>query len=309
MSMKPVRRGFSLVELLIVIAIIAILVSLVVLVTGAMLKRAKSTQDMTNHKTISSANWSYSNDHKGMLLHPRTGLIEIGGQDELSTPSQIERFWIAAHGQDADGNNRLEQIGSENIEMLSSLRDGAAYPYIGDITVYQSPLDSTIDDILQYVPSNPNLPTGRIRSYSINAYVGVERGADDATSNGDSAPYNLEDLGYWRTTETASQISQPSGTMYSIGEQDWYGQNGQGWMIHPVDPFWGDFPAFWDEGRVNISYVDGSTGSIKLESDALEEAWSDDSNEGHDALVPTSVEDHKNFKRVLLPGVIGTILD
>lgn len=301
-------RAFTLVELLVVIAIISILVALVTVAGGKMLQRSKSTKDMSNHRTIGMATFSHSTDNNGRLLHPRTGPILDGGSEDPSTESQIKRFWIAAHGQDANGDNRLVQTGGDYVELKSALEDGAAYQYIGDVMAYQSPLDPTIGDVTGFVFSNPNFPKGRIRSYSLNAFVGVEWGADDGSDYADDSDLNLADQGYWVPTETISQIPQPANTMCSIGEEDKYGRNGHGWLISPTTTFWNDFPAFWDDRRINLSYVDGSTGSIALESDALKEIWLND-DDGHDVDIPDNEVEYDKFRRVLLPGVIGSVLD
>ncbi|HIA72195.1 MAG TPA: type II secretion system protein [Phycisphaerales bacterium] len=292
MSIKT-RRGFTLIELLVVIAILAILVGLVVVVASAMMKQAKSTKDMGNHRTIGSATWSFAADNKGMLLHPRT---EPTGSGTPSTQEQIDRFWVAAHGDDIDGNARVETVEGKQVELLTALKDGAAYQYIGDVTVYQSPLDPTIGQIDQFVSGNTNIPTSRIRSYSLNAFVGVE--GDEIVDV--STPLLVSTL-------TLSQVPQPSNTMCSIGEQDKDGRNLNGWLVNPTTANnFVDFPAFWDEGKVNVSYIDGSTGSIKLESDALEAAW--ESN-GHNVTVDAGSMEYKQFKKIMLPGVIGSILD
>jgi len=301
-------RAFTLIELLVVIAIIAILVAIVTVAAGMMLQRAKSTKDMGNHKMIGMATFSHATDHNGKLLHPRTDPIEAGGDESPSTDSQITRFWIAAHGEDANGDDRLVQTGGQYIELKSSLEEGAAYQYIGDVMAFQSPLDPTIGDVTEFVFSNPSLPQDRIRSYSLNAFVGVEFGANDDSYYEDDGNLNLVDAGYWRSTETISQIPQPASTMCSIGEEDKDGRNGNGWLISPTSAFWNDFPAFWDDRRINISYVDGSTGVIKLESDTLKEMWLDD-DDGHDVPIPNNDVEYKKFKKVLLPGVIGSILD
>jgi len=48
-----------------------------------------------------------------------------------------------------------------------------------------------------------------------------------------------------------------------------------------------------------------------LESDTLKEAWLDDDDDdpGHNVLIPDNDVEYKKFKKVLLPGVIGSILD
>jgi prepilin-type N-terminal cleavage/methylation domain-containing protein len=307
MPIKP-TRGFTLVELLIVIAIISILVGVTVVVTGSVMNRATSTKDMGNHRIIGSATWSHSVDNKGSLLHPRVySNGENPGAPDNSTLEQIARFWVNADPDelDSDGNPRVVDVSGYTVELQSALKDGAAYPYIGDMRVYQSPLDPTIGDLNEFVATNTNLKKQRIRSYSLNGFVGVEWGADDYEEYRDSPPLRLEANGYWIPTETVSQIPQPSNTMCSIGENEKDGRNNNGWILNPSTEQWVDFPSFWDEGRVNMSFIDGSTGSIKITSDTLKEKWE---QFGHDQIT-SDLQEYKDFRKVLLPGLIGTMLD
>ncbi|MEE2912811.1 MAG: type II secretion system protein [Planctomycetota bacterium] len=286
MPVKAEVRGFTLIELLIVIAIISILVGLVVVAASSMLLQSKSSKDLANHRTIGAATWSHTIDHNGELLNPRTE-----PDADNSTQSQIDRFWVRAY--DDDFSVRLESDGTEKEE---SLKDGAAFQYIGSIDAYRSPLD----------------PTNRLRSYSMSAYIGVIDGIDDYVG------YNIPGLQeFFFPSLTASQISQPSGTMCTITEDDRRrSANWNGWMLHPREdmPFlrWYDFPAFWMEYGVNISHVDGSTQTVLLSSDALMEGWKQVNESNSDSWndpQKATLADFKKLRRKLLPGKIGSILD
>ena len=287
---KQTKYGFTLIELLVVIAIIGILMSLAVTGIGMMLTRTKATKDLTNHKTIAAASWSHSLDHNGRLLHPRT---QIDADD--STDSQIERFWVKSY----DETNATRLDGEK--ELALALEDGAAFPYIENINSYKSPLD----------------PTKRLRSYSLNAFVGVEFGIDD------SQLFNITGLSeFFIPAMTASQIPQPSSTMASISEDDRRtgGPNWNGWLLHPKNdmPFliWYDIPAFWVPNEVGTSNVDGSTQTIKLTTQGLKDRWeeiiADPQNTGFkkwNDTGRTSEGDYNRFRKKLLPGRIGSILD
>ena len=286
MSIKTHLRGFTLIELMIVIAIIAILIGLVVVAAGAMLERSKSTKDLTNQRTIGTASWTHSVDHNGELLNPRTER-DPGN----STQAQIDRFWVKGYN-----DNFAARLDSDDSEMEAVLKDGAAFDYIGSVDVYRSPLD----------------PTDRLRSYSMSAYIGVSQGIDDYSG------YNITGLTeFFTPTLTASQIPQPSETLNTIIEDDRrHPANWNGWMFDPQDDTtslsWYDFPAFWMENTVNISHVDGSTQSITLSSDTLVEGWNEVSESNSDTWVDTqksTISDFKKFRRKLLPGRIGSILD
>ena len=63
-----------------------------------------------------------------------------------------------------------------------------------------------------------------------------------------------------------------------------------------------------------MSFVDGSTGSITLESDVVEQKWRDHGHNYSPSLDGDDYEHMKDFqklKKVILPGVegIGSILD
>ena len=99
--------------------------------------------------------------------------------------------------------------GGEYIEMQTAIKDGAAYPYIGDVTAFQSPLDPTIGDLDAYLDANIHQQSGqprdRIRSYAVNAFIGCLWGADDMTTYRDNPPLNLLDNGYWYYNSESSR--------------------------------------------------------------------------------------------------------
>lgn len=282
------RRAFTLVELMVVIAIIALLLSLVVTAIGGMMTRTRATKDLANQRGIGKADWSFSVEHDGRLLHPRTE--HPVGSDPIGQ-SQEDRMWVRAYGQsDETGEDRVDDSGPVRIETEAVLRDGAAFPYIDDIAAYRSPLE----------------PHGRIRSYSLNAFVGVEWGADD-NSNYDtgSLPFGQ----HYRPCETAAQVPMPSSTMACIAEDDkQYGPNVNGWMVHPLQDLWIDCPPFWIPGEVGLAYIDGSTETMSLSSKLLEEAWIDHPT-GHSMVNPPGCKDLRAFRRLLLPGVVTPLLD
>src|ERR1051326_795089 len=91
MPARMQKNGFTLVELLIVIVIIAVLASIALPVFNGIQERAKATQDMNNLRQIGLATQMYMNDNDGVLfsltdswmqkLHPDSG----GGTQYLST--------------------------------------------------------------------------------------------------------------------------------------------------------------------------------------------------------------------------------
>jgi len=67
-----VSRAFTLIELIVVLAVIAILVSMVFPMYTSISERAKATKDMSNLRQIGLATQTYLNDSDGMLFSPAT---------------------------------------------------------------------------------------------------------------------------------------------------------------------------------------------------------------------------------------------
>lgn len=313
------------VELLVVIGIISILIGLVIVIAGKAINQSHNAQDLANLRLLGMATWSHATDNKGRLLSSRSEPAEGWGVNANSTQDQIDRFWIRSYGEDANLEPRMVEIkvptGTLSTELLSTLRDGAAFPYIGDVRAYSSPFDPTIGILEEYVAQNPNLKPYRIRSYAFNALVGCEWGADDHWGFHDGAQNwptepncNIQTAHickYFLPTETISQIPQPGGTMVAIGEHDLNKEgrverNIGGFTLHPTEMIWIDVPALWNNGLINMSYVDGSTGAIQFESKGLEEEWREN---GHNFPYEDAEDDYRKIRKVLLPGVIGNILD
>lgn len=65
-------RAFTLIELIVVLAVIAILMSMVYPMYTSMSERAKATRDLSNLRQIGVATQAYLNDTDGMLFSPAT---------------------------------------------------------------------------------------------------------------------------------------------------------------------------------------------------------------------------------------------
>jgi prepilin-type N-terminal cleavage/methylation domain-containing protein len=276
---SPARRGFTIMELMAVLAIIAVLASMVLVAVRSLDSAAMSTSDLARQRQISIANSQHAAGNDSRLLHPRTepddGQFDQMGSDpqyDLAgrTPDELNkdvrtRMWVRAFNDDA--GQRLESLDDDTIsaERPSALSDGAAWEYLdGNLDTYRSPLDSS----------------KRLRSYSLNAYVGVNMTADDSyfSSGNPLNPYGGDFIKYAVGCPTMMGVKQPSRTMCSIAEDDpgesghSPGRNFNGFLIHPnqaIGQFenfqmWYDRPGLWDPTRINLSNMDGSTTSLEV---------------------------------------------
>jgi len=233
--------GFTLVELLLVVAIIVIVVAFILISLNQLQTRARATACLANQRQIALANNSYATDNNGRFVSPRTDSLPPAG-NMRGTPNP----WV--------NTSRPGALVSGS-ETVRSLETGALWSYLGQNSkAYVSPMD----------------PTGRVRSYSLSAFVGVgesdySRRADDWYDFPDLESPDAPDAVRNRQfkTVTLSQIPQPSRTMLSIAEEDAFGYNFHGWAIEVGPPaasggLWIDTPALWNRGRVNLSFLDGS---------------------------------------------------
>jgi len=81
-SPPPAERAFTVIELLVVAATIAILAALLVPAASNTLERAKATKDLSNLRQIGSATQLYMNDNNGVF--PGSGTVTWMSQLELN---------------------------------------------------------------------------------------------------------------------------------------------------------------------------------------------------------------------------------
>jgi prepilin-type N-terminal cleavage/methylation domain-containing protein/prepilin-type processing-associated H-X9-DG protein len=130
------RRAFTLIELLIVIAIIAILLTILAPALQKAKEAAKQVMCMTNQRGLSSAWVMYADDNKGRLCSPRPG----GGAD----PKDRECAWIYWEA----GWPWPNQWTPDDWDM--SITQGVLWPYTGQTRgIYRCPAGE-LDEQITY---------------------------------------------------------------------------------------------------------------------------------------------------------------
>ena len=309
-------RGFSLVELMVVVAIIGILIALVLVGVSKLEMSSYLAQDLSHQRMIAKANAQHATDHDSRMLHPRTEATNAGQISGMMTNQYVpeiidtpminqavenanKRLWVRAY--DEAGVTRLTDVDTglpetSRRELIRALSDGAAWEYMdGDESYYRSPMD----------------PTQLRRSYSLNSFVGTELCPDEWFGTGWSDPFYGQFARYAVGTPTLSAIPQPANTFLSITEYDPGhntsippGRNFLGFMLHPNQAtgyanyqIWHDIPGFWYDNKYTVAMVDGSTRAVSLTDQNLPEIL-DEHRVVHDG------PDLRQIQGWMLPGIL-----
>lgn len=320
-------RAFTVTELMVVIAIIAVLVALILPSVSAVREKARTMKCLANQRQIAQAGTAYATSNAGRWVSPHTNpdLTVFQWNTSTGTPTQgaslytLQHAWVWDKAPPAGGTDPYMVQDPTNANMkferTRALEEGKLYSYLGSPSVYLSPNE----------PSNP-VGNGadpsqgqRLRSYSLNSFVGVRTPDDTDGVNGDRRFVKYAgDLGLplesFNTT-TMARISQPARTMYSIVEGDnpacagastMQGANYGGWIVSPVAPNWVDTPAIWNPDAITMSYVDGSVGQHEITDKDLVEKFCQTPHffdQPIDTAAGFAVE-WKYFRDRLLPGTI-----
>jgi prepilin-type N-terminal cleavage/methylation domain-containing protein len=220
------RRGFTLVELLVVIGIIALLISILLPALNKAKVQSQKVACMSNQRQMATAWIMYGNDFKDYLPlgHPD------GGTTVTADPTGMDKFipWFVGASRASSSNWPAPPIPGGGGNTEGAIKRGSVWPYLKSIKVFRCAGD----------------PGVRLVSYGINNYLNGE--------------------GFGDVVLKRSKVRHHTKTFVTIDEYDLRGmESSTGYNLGSfgLDPYpatkWVDYPGMYHLNASVVSFLDG----------------------------------------------------
>jgi len=203
--LKNIVSGFTLVELLVVISIIAMLLSILMPVLGKAREQARRIDCQSHLKQLTAAWHMYANSNDDKLCSPDT---------KIDKRYNYTACWV--NDGPVEENNLV--AGSED-----AIKSGVLWPYVQTIKVYECQNASNYKSI--------NAKPNRIRDYSVSRIMGFPNGPGQA---GEVTPSGTIKVPL--TYRIFSRIKIPSEKMVFVDADGGYELTGLWWLRNPFGP-------------------------------------------------------------------------
>ncbi|MFO1513707.1 MAG: prepilin-type N-terminal cleavage/methylation domain-containing protein [Verrucomicrobiota bacterium] len=224
--------GFTLVELLVVMALIAILAALLLPALSGAKTKAQTISCLNNLKQLSVAAQAYMADNRGLLVANHRG--------EMAGPSATNSWVLGNMRYEADATNTL------------LLRLSKLFPYATQPGVFHCPTDNSSAGMGTMGGSSGR--GSRVRSYAMNSWLGSRYMEDYPQRTG------------YRTFVKDSELGiAGAASLWMIADEHELSID-DGWFLVTMDdsqPF-ASFPATRHQRGFGVNYLDGHADVQKL---------------------------------------------